>query len=251
MVRRRKLCWLRHADTMIEWNRLVDISTSTRMYLAKPESQSMNIDAPAKLAKIHFAKRRHERQLSAGSSIQEGDERWDRPSSMSAIPPPSNPLAVELPAEDVGSYGYQSTGQRPVYKHTPSMAAMKYTVVSSDEYPQPMDSTQTQQLPFRPSTDSARRSDESSTNRSPQHRSPRQSTDHIYQYQGSPPRAIPPPLPPKTPLPYPDEQSPRTFTNMGNLGRFPSSAGGGLPYPDTDAPPPVVNVSTKPSLGQR
>lgn len=221
------------------------------MYLARPEVQNMNQDAAAKLARIHFAKRRHERNFS-DDSIHRGQERYDRPlPSVPAVPPPAN-FAVELPAGDVAasSYAYGS-GQRPQYKHTASIADMKYTVISSDEYPQAIDSavgTQTTQLPYRPSMEGAKRS-----NGSLPTSSPRQSTDHAYQipHQTSPqgaPRSSPPPLPPKTPLPYPEENSPRTFTNMGSLNR---AANSGLPYPESDAPPPVVNVARKPEFGAR
>lgn len=215
----------------------------------------MNMDASSKLAKIHFAKRRHERHFS-DDSIYHGQERYDRPTSIPSVPPPAN-FAVELPAGDVAApYAYGS-GHRPQYKHSPSIADMKYTVVSSDEYPQPLDNTvghNTAQLSYRPSMEGARRS-----NGSIPPASPRQSTDHTYlqyqhphqnqhQQQQAALRSSPPPLPPKTPLPYPEEQNPRTFTNMGSLNRHTS---GGPPYPESDAPPPVVNLARKPEFGVR
>lgn len=226
------------------------------MYLARPEVTKMNMDAAAKLAKIELAKRRAHRQESEGS-IQSGDERYMGQHPTYDIPPPSNPLAVELPAEDVpsGSYYGHSPASRP-FRPTPSVANMKYSVISSDEYPQPVESplalqqsSQSQRLPFRPSIDSSRRSD-GSVNRAPS----LTSSTSMQQQQTSPTtKATPPPLPPKTPLPYPDQAappSPRTFTNMGTLGKSPPH-GNSLPYPDTDGPPPVVNVARKPQYGGR
>ncbi|EDN10954.1 conserved hypothetical protein [Histoplasma mississippiense (nom. inval.)] len=43
---------------MNEWNRLAEISTSTRNYLSRSDVQKMNQDVAAKLAKIHFIHRR-------------------------------------------------------------------------------------------------------------------------------------------------------------------------------------------------
>lgn len=76
---------------MNEWNRLAEISTSTRMYLGRKAEQKMVQDAAAKMAKINRAKQRLER-LS-----EESPE----------VPPKQNvpdynllsPLAVELPAD--------------------------------------------------------------------------------------------------------------------------------------------------------
>ena len=214
------------------------------MYLTRPEVTEMNMGAAAKLAKVHFAKRRQVRQTSNGS-IQEGPERWERPTSTSEMIPPSNPLAVELPGEDVvpAMHNYYGPG-RVQFRQTPSLANMKYTVISSDEYPQPIDSPneqrppQWQNLPHRGSTDGHRRS-ESSVHTVASNTSPVQ-----------PPTAQqPPPLPPKTPLPYPDSQRPRTFTNMGSIARSPPR--GQLPYPDTDGPPPAINMARKPEFGVR
>lgn len=73
---------------MNEWNRLSDISTSTRMYLGRKKEQGMVQDASAKLAKIHRARQRLER-LSAEPDLQYKLPEFDI----------SAPLAVELPAE--------------------------------------------------------------------------------------------------------------------------------------------------------
>jgi len=225
------------------------------MYLTRPEVANMNLDAAAKLAKVHFTKRRQHRQESEGS-IQSGDERVERQYPTYDVPPPSNPLAVELPADDVPAGSYYGHGSAPrQFRQTPSVANMKYSVVSSDEFPQPVESphglqpSHSQRLPFRPSIDSSRRPDPP-VNRTP----PQTSPTSVPQYQSPPTtRTTPPPLPPKTPLSYPDmtvPQSPRTFTNIVALGKSPPR-GGSLPYPDTDGPPPIVNLARKPEYGVR
>lgn len=71
---------------MNEWNRLSEISTSTRMYLGRKVEQKMVQDTATKLAKIHRAKQRFER-LS-----EEPDLEQDKYNLLS-------PLAIELPAE--------------------------------------------------------------------------------------------------------------------------------------------------------
>ncbi|KAI1001149.1 hypothetical protein K3495_g7050 [Podosphaera aphanis] len=66
-----------------EWNRLADISTSTRRYLGKYDVQRMNCEASIKLAKIHRARMRIQPE-SSNNSLNI---------------PEAYPLAVELPAD--------------------------------------------------------------------------------------------------------------------------------------------------------
>ena len=263
---------------MNEWARLSEISTNTRMYLAKSDVETKNQSAAAKMAKIQFAKIRHERneaRREAGTDQRDGGHNpWDRP-----LPtvPPANPMAVELPGDDM--YYQQTQVFRPgsqQYEHRPSIADQKYIVVSNDGYgpQQPPGSANPRTPPLRPAQPSSQgsspyqspvslhqhpsqhrqhldnpRDSQSSFNRDP---SPRQSQDWNQQ-----PSA--PPLPPKQPigsLPYPDMQTspqsahgpssaggPRTFMNMGELGRR-------LPYPDVEGPPPAVNTANKPQIGR-
>lgn len=227
---------------MNEWNRLSDISTGTRMYLGKHDVQSMNIGAAAKLARVHFAKKRFDRtarnQANGGRlSWQDGYD--EAPASNPQVPPPSNPMAVELPASE--PYLSPQAIPRRSYDHRPSVADMKYTVVTSDEFPQvlnppPDDSTATTptQLSYSQSqnshyshnsyqngnhnrTVSAANSIHSYNHiPSPTYPPPRHSGESLN--YSPPPTSVPhpppsypsgpPPLPPKTPLPYPDEVSP-------------------------------------------
>jgi hypothetical protein len=267
---------------MNEWARLSEISTNTRMYLAKKEVESMNQNAAAKMAKIHFAKLRHQRAEARGStSATAGRTSWENPweAPLPAIPPPQNPLAVELPGDE----GYYQPPQiyrpRQPYEHSPSIADQKYTVTGADETFQPPpagSNPQTpQQRPVQPyhitnadSASSNQASPQSAHFGAPAVPSPRVSSEHQQQQRPSPP-----PLPPKTPLqqfppeptplsasttsptsPHfrhdsngrdPGAQGPGTFMNMGELGRR-------LPYPDlpptVPGPPPVVNREGKPRL---
>lgn len=73
---------------MNEWNRLADISTSTRMYLGRRTEQKMVQDCSASLAKINRAKQRFDR-------ISEEPELKNFPPEYNLL----SPLAVELPAE--------------------------------------------------------------------------------------------------------------------------------------------------------
>ncbi|OAX78387.1 hypothetical protein ACJ72_07306 [Emergomyces africanus] len=114
---------------MNEWNRLAEISTSTRNYLSRSDVQKMNQESAAKLAKMHFIRRRMARDGLAeeswgadSNSFDEGLEDRDvfqrqyhrpvppipmpmsspqtsprRPSQPSTI---EFPDAVELPGED-------------------------------------------------------------------------------------------------------------------------------------------------------
>lgn len=246
---------------MNEWNRLSDISTNTRIYLAEHDVQSSNIDAAAKLARIARAKIRWERleKLRESGAITYQNP-WERP-----LPqvPDAPAMAVELPAEDV------DPNLQAQYQHHPAMLSPttyppprppseteKFTVISSDEYPQPASS-----LDPRHSGElvSNRRSQEifstshSQGGVSSLHNSPRLSVTNFDPPPHPPPQS-PPPLPPKTPL-----QNERP-SSSGMLVTPPIPPAGStlprppqgvqLPYPVEDGPPPVVNKARKPEFSR-
>ncbi|KAF1985400.1 FabD/lysophospholipase-like protein [Aulographum hederae CBS 113979] len=233
---------------MNEWTRLAEISTNTRMYLASNDVQRMILDSAAKMSRIHRAKLRWERQMNG--QPPDLPNRWDRPLTPQ-VPPPSNPLAVELPAnEDVvmspASHHNYPQQQRPnseylspTYQIHPSSFDEKFTVVSSDEYPQPVD----QDHPPRSSSEYPyRRSNDGGFPVS----APHSSNGSEPRYSGERVRITPPPLPPKTPL-----GGHRPPTNAGaTMNRPPGGVGISLPYPDADGPPPVVNMARKPQFGE-
>ncbi|KAF2457498.1 acyl transferase/acyl hydrolase/lysophospholipase [Lineolata rhizophorae] len=273
---------------MNEWNRLAEISTNTRMYLARQEVQSINISAAAKIARIHRAKIRWERAQAQGydpEQFQASGRPLPPIPSQTSPPPPSNPMAVELPAEDVppsassprlrpvsqlltpsdaASYehhyngGYDSHDHAPPHKrahsaphhHQHRHADEKYAVVSSDEYPQPVDTAADSAVSSlgpspRRSAEDARRSGDH----------PRRSGEHV----GS----SPPPRPPKTPLPAgenvhaPPPPPPRNHAppppppgNPASHMTRPPKGINVLPYPDSDGPPPMVDRSRKPNMAR-
>tara|TARA_R110002003_G_scaffold104_46_gene8637 strand:- start:26361 stop:27647 length:1287 start_codon:yes stop_codon:yes gene_type:complete len=231
---------------MNEWNALAEISTNTRMYLAEKSVQSMTLDAAAKIARIHFAKIRWDR-------AQRGDSQFGGPQApnkpLPTVPDPS-PLAVELPAEDIGpEYRLTNPDGNRVSFQEPRRPSDndKYLVMSSDEYPQPV----TYDLPPRHSGElvaPGRRSDELFNSREDSMHSSRAPSFEERLQQA---HAHAPPRPPKTPLQ--DEarlsnlSAPRPSPPSG-LGHPRPPRGAPLPYPDTDGPPPVVNKATKPEF---
>ncbi|KAL2001800.1 hypothetical protein VTN02DRAFT_1203 [Thermoascus thermophilus] len=249
---------------MNEWNRLADISTSTRRYLSRPEVQKMNHDAAVKLAKIKRAHRRLERRAAAAApgSLSDGEEAPLPPASS----PPPRAFAVELP-------GDIPTGHLQPPPPCPSLPVCstddKFTVIAPDEYP-----THTHDaLPHHATPRS------SNHHIPPGRRSgsdiahpPRQSVDHGHpgsRQNRSPslgsepfsaPVTVPPPLPPKTPIsvPYPDDSSngggitmplppPPKHVHPGRV----SNGGGFMPPYPVDGPPPVVNKLRKPTYNVR
>lgn len=234
---------------MNEWNRLAEISTNTRMYLADTDVQRMNLDAAAKMARIHSAKLRWERATNGEPQRpQQEQSRWDRPLPNIPYLPPADPIAVELPAEDVTPQSYQRNQSqllRPSGFQQRRSSEQEKIVILSDEYPQPVSSD----VAPRHSgelTSPNRRSNEQftskphSSNASVSH-SPRRSVEET---RVNDEQRTPPPRPPKTPM-----QRDVKPAMQGTMSRPP--AGITLPYPDNYGPPPVVNMARKPEYGVR
>ncbi|KAM0718187.1 hypothetical protein Q7P37_006519 [Cladosporium fusiforme] len=242
-----------------EWNRLSDISTGTRMYLGKNEVQSINLGASAKLARIHFAKKRLERTargLGGPGSVSSGRRSWQNGYDQE-VPPPSNPMAIELPGSD--AYLSPAPHSRLSYDHRPSVADMKYTVVTDDlGPPNPQDDSRDATTPTQLSYSQSHNHHQNHHHYShafhtrnataptisyqqpqqqqpPTYPPPRPSMDYSPPPSSGPPvppPSGPPPLPPKTPLPYPDDT---TNNNNGTSTTIspitPTSATGSLPSP--------------------
>lgn len=211
---------------MNEWNRLADISNSTQSYLNTPAVKVMLNNGAREMAKVE-AIRRH-----TASKIQRANESYEK--TMPPYNPPSDPHAVELPSADVEAAtprplsrpGPIYPGPRPhTYAHGPGPDE-KYTIMSSDEYPQPADSLQSpssEEKPYRGSNEHGR---PDPTRR--EHEAP--------------------PLPPKTPIPFNDPRGARRHhSNPGSHPHAPQP----LPYPDSDGPPPTVNMARKPEFVPR
>ena len=160
----------------------------------------------------------------AANRVQRANESFDKHAP--AYVPPSEPSAIELPSgpepplmpRPLSKPGPVYPGSRPHSHQQVSSPDEKFTVMSSDEFPQPTD-----EIPQRFPEESPYRASKE------------------YQRPGSGYEA--PPLPPKTPIPYRDAQAGRRhISNPRGNGNVPPP----LPYPDTDGPPPVVNMARKP-----
>ena len=205
---------------MNEWNRLADISNSTQSYLNTPSVRVMLNDGAREMAKVE-AMRRH-----AASRIQRANETFDKHAP--AYIPPSEPSAIELPSGEepplmprpLSKPGPMYPGGRPHSYQRVSSLDDKFTVMSSDEFPQPVTEVRqsySEDQPYRGSSEYQR-------------------PDSGYEA---------PPLPPKTPIPYRDAHAARRHvSNPRGNGNVPPPPP--LPYPDTDGPPPVVNMARKP-----
>ena len=257
---------------MNEWNRLSDISTSSRMYLGRPEIQQMTQSASVKLAKINTAKIRWNRGLQTGEQQSSGHNSWQESvfETTEPVAPPSNPLAVELPADE----GFSETRSNSQVHSSPRSPPVQQGVPFQPPYPHQRVPTGGADKIVVPTEAPARISDEFPTavDHDPQrrpaptshpngyNRPPPSSYDaygHPPAYDPTPVSAISPntaamiptgpvsavtpgapPLPPKSPIrDYP-------VPGLDYPGMRP------LPYPD-DAPPPPVNMAKKPQSGVR
>ncbi|KAK2865274.1 hypothetical protein FQN49_003733 [Arthroderma sp. PD_2] len=250
---------------MNEWSRLAEISTSTRMYLAKNDVQRMNYEAAVKLAKVERMHRRIESHSAAVATNETLEERKNRPVPPVPSPAPQSPSksnvfelpAIELPAED----HLESHHPRPNTSQSSAAVSFtsydeKFTVLPSDndgrDLPEPVNAGGRRSSDVLPPSP-ARQSLDSHRDRPSSHDSPRESLDTFQPLQ---PRQ-PPPLPPKTPIPYPVSSENVTEGNgvvtmpipPRNPDRPVSVLGSPrkykLPYPD-DGPPPV-NRTRKPT----
>ncbi|KAI9751499.1 MAG: hypothetical protein M4579_006035 [Chaenotheca gracillima] len=240
---------------MNEWNRLADISTNTRRYLGKSEVQRINMDAAAKLGRIQRSINRQTRYANHPT--------YDAP-SYNEYAPPANPLAVELPGPDIPS-GIPRPRPGPQYpeKHTynriPPNPQDTFAVISSDEFPQPVDS-ENPPPPLQPQSQSHSQSHSQprrSAELAPPHSAGAGSIENGGVSPASPRRSgegrlSPPPLPPKTPLPYAEDGNGRDSRRyLPPRDQEFSRSGQKLPYPEADGPPPVINMARKPEYSAR
>lgn len=235
---------------MNEWNRLADISTGTRRYLSKTESQRMNIEAAVKLAKIHRSKLRHDRDT---NRLDTGFDYKDNRDSLQEVPEPY-PNAVELPADMPTMLPPHSPPPRASYEsghhdtlEVPGSGGSQHTSSprSSTEFQphlSPLSNTVNQDTGDRFVVHAPTPGEHMS--HSGADKIAIMSEDEAPRPLSLPSRLVgriePPPLPPKTPI-----NDPSTGLPLG-MSR-PMS----LPYPDDDRPPPVVNMAGKPSYRRR
>lgn len=223
---------------MNEWNRLPDIRNNTEMYLNKPDVKGIIEKAAVKMARIE--EERHV-YIPATPSSRNHYENFD---SAYTIPPP-DPHAVELPAEgNPLSYPRPLSTSDPQYPASPRYSYQqafssqdKIVVSSADEVLQPADQMPPRYFEQPPGArgSSLHKSHFAPRPNSSGGRSPRRSHD-----------AQAPPLPPKTPISFPESEDTRRYTAPPRTNGHTI-----LPYPDDDEPPPPVNMARKPEYIRR
>ncbi|KAM3446835.1 hypothetical protein MY3296_009289 [Beauveria thailandica] len=251
---------------MNEWHRLGDISTGTRRYMARDEEQRMILGISSRLAKVHRARQRLERQANTIPEVvkQQPSANFDVPFAVelpgdtpSAFPPSprsglsqtsfdsgrpdsltvgNNPTTTWSGASPRGSYDYaRPGGAAPFPPGTasppppPSRASNRNGTGTPSSDPDRLLGTAPTPSQFR----TASGADKIAIMSPDEHARPPPPAP-----QSPPPstRIEPPPLPPKTPLP-----GHRISSSHASNGHAP-------PYPtdDEEAPPPPVNMARKP-----
>lgn len=232
---------------MNEWNRLADISTGTRRYLGKSNVQKMNIDAAVKLAKIHRAKLRHDRDVERLSGadykglphvpLEDVPEAYANAIELPAevpIPPPRSP-----PPRPSYESGHHDTLEVPGQKkyQSPRTSAenqSQHTAHSSNTHID--DPNDDRFVVYAPTPSEHRNASGADKIAITSHdEAPRPPEQPLKRPTG---RVEPPPLPPKTPI------------NDSATG-LPLGRARPLPYPIDDRPPPVVNMAGKPKYQGR
>lgn len=250
---------------MNEWNRISDIQTNTQRHLTKPDVQNINYNAAARLARIHAAKQRWDRTGSEGAARirphsfeAQHDYDYDHEEQQGGYVPPTNPLAVELPAEptDIPQLDSRPSQRQPMYPprlqqyQQYASADDKFAVLEDAHHP-PYSPTSSQP-PFSPIS-------QTSTNTAPSQ--PGRPSVDSYDYNRPDPADLPAPLHPRHRVPSGSGSSsgppvpPKTPIQQTNGASYglpvrpaKESPRAPLPYPDTDGPPPVVNIANKPNF---
>jgi glycine hydroxymethyltransferase len=247
---------------MNEWNRLADISTNTRQYLAKSEVKKMILDSSVKFAKIDRMNKRLAQHAAAGGDRDDLSFDLEReetlvhsrnpstnPSTYS-VPPPSNQFAVELPASPVEYFS------QPASHASPSVPSSVTVTAPPGDDSLPAHPTSLPVSPTRHSSSdvaSFRPSHEYNRPSSQQQGSPGRSAEHVASHTASPLNGMPPPIPPKTPIPYPsiEDGGVSMPAPLFSQPHVPVPSGKVRPPYPVDEPPPVVNRQRKPSYHVR
>lgn len=249
---------------MNEWNRLGDISTGTRRYMAREDEQRMIQGISSRLAKVHRARQRIERQANSIPEVVKQE-----PSGTFDVP---TPFAVELPG-DVPSHfppsprsglsrsSFDSGRPDSLTIGNSANPAWASSQRSSYEYARPGGAAPHPPGTTSPPPPSRGKNGTPNNNNDPDRLYGTAPTPLQYRHaseaekiaimspdeharptppapQSAPPstRIEPPPLPPKTPLPG------------HRVASHASNNGGAPPYPvDEEEAPPPVNMSKKPN----
>ena len=223
---------------MNEWNRLAEISNNTQSYLSTPAVKVMLSNGAREMARVDTIRRQQAEKIKiANNSYQQTMPRYTQP---------AQPTAIELPSEDVVPHPRPLSRPGPLYPgprpHTYAQASHddKFAILSSDEYPQPVDDLAQLRL-----------SEEGQYRSSSEHPRP-----DLLPHNSLPTDRQAPPLPPKTPIRHSDHFATRRehsdhLHHSNGPRTAPPTAPTLLPYPDTDGPPPAVNMARKPEFVQR
>ncbi|GKT90488.1 LOW QUALITY PROTEIN: patatin-like phospholipase [Colletotrichum tofieldiae] len=233
---------------MNEWHRLAEISTSTRQYLRREVEQKMIQGASAKMAKIHKANIRFSRLPDVPELVKSNSETTEPlsfavelPGDMPTSWPPHNTPPIIRIWHGTSAYTFadESFAQK-LWRATSTIASSKNRAAS----PPPPKDDEIDRLVVTAPTPSQYRyaagADKIAIMSPDEHpRWQNQQYNNGYTQQSQQPQRIPPPLPPKTPLPE----------HQAAGGRRPISSSP-LPYPVDDEPPPV-NMARKPDYRGR
>ena len=223
---------------MNEWNRLTEISNNTQSYLSTPAVKLMLTKGAIEMARVETMRRQQAEKIRiANSSYRQ---------SMPRFTPPAQPTAIELPSEEVPTYPRPLSRPGPLFPGPASRPHMyaqashddKFAILSSDEHLQPADDLAQLRL-----------SEEGQYRSSSEH-----SRADALPHNPLPTDRQAPPLPPKTPIRHSEHFATRRshtdhYANVPQTA--PPTAPPVLPYPDTDGPPPAVNMARKPEFVQR
>lgn len=232
---------------MNEWDRLSDMTISTRKYLGRPETQKAIELAAYKIAKIELMKRRVEgtgvqRRVASDSNkdlptvpeqtMGQGQQQWPAPAELPADVP--DPYSSRIPQD------YRIPGYPPYSDGTATTSTSdRHLTVSSATTQSPRVSVE---LPATGSVE--------------QFKMYGNNNNSDYQTHHQP--VSPPPIPPKTPIndtAHPSRFSQSTISPISPQSAGPYTIGGGFvrpPYPvDVAGPPPAINRTKKPEFVPR
>ena len=243
-----------------EWNRLPDIRNNTELYLNREDVREDISVAAEQMVAIESKKQEHLLARIAQKAKRVGN---DNPVSVlpptytpqlnapSNLPPP-HPNAVELPGEGLPSLVPRPLSTPgPLFPASPPYAPQQQAYMPDDKYivipSEDRFHYTSSQIP------PSRRSDEGLN---PVSTDPfRNGNDRPISSDGSfdpsPRRSMEkyaPPRPPKTPIPVSGIEESRRYTVPHAPPRGNTTV---LPYPDSDGPPPLVNMARKPQSTRR
>ncbi|KAJ0418156.1 serine hydroxymethyltransferase-domain-containing protein [Aspergillus carlsbadensis] len=235
---------------MNEWHRLADISTNTRRYLSRPDVKKMILDASVKFAKVERMHRRLDAHVAAGhdpNMLLEDDNSSLAPSPrLSVISPSTGGPPPQIPTQPQQQAPPPLSAPPPPPANTFELPAelpgdFIQLTLADDKLPVPPHSGRTSGSDLISSNEPSR-----PTSQHAYSPPPRLSVEHINHTH------LPPPVPPKTPIPYPPGLHPAHASAGagGHPGTTAPGGGGRPPYP-VDEPPPVVNKLRKPSYRVR